>query len=316
VLSQLKDCRTQITVLLSAAEKQASEFESKLKAVEIKLEERKCQHSTPKAGKLKGTGSTFTCIGMGHQVHSELAEDRISYELRIQELETLLSSQHKENSMLNDKLVEAEKMTYDVVHDLLGVKSNISNVVTLLGQQQAELLLQNGCNNSPDDAQEKEEALENLTSQLNDFIQERESWLEEIKQKQAEVLAARLSTDKLRERDKRLIEENNKFKAESIGQQKRIGDLEQEMRKLSGQQNLQQRIQHHAKIKDENNALRIQNDELSGKLRRAELLYARVNDELSKYRSADGKQPFLDIDEEQRLCNMLQVMSDGFEQSI
>jgi hypothetical protein len=26
---------------------------------------------------------------------------------------------------------------------------------TLLGQQQAELLLQNGCNNSPDDAQEK-----------------------------------------------------------------------------------------------------------------------------------------------------------------
>jgi hypothetical protein len=41
-----------------------------------------------------------------------------------------------------------------------------------------------------------------------------------------------------------------------------------------------------------------------------------VNDELSKYRSADGKQPFLDIDEEQRLCNMLQVMSDGFEQSI
>ncbi|CAK9267106.1 unnamed protein product [Sphagnum jensenii] len=299
-------CCANLSFLIMLSEKQASEFESKLKAVEIKLEERKCQHSTPKAGKLKGTGSTFTCIGMGHQVHSELAEDRISYELRIQELETLLSSQHKENSMLNDKLVEAEKMTYDVVHDLLGVKSNISNVVTLLGQQQAELLLQNGCNNSPDDAQEKEEALENLTSQLNDFIQERESWLEEIKQKQAEVLAARLSTDKLRERDKRLIEENNKFKAESIGQQKRIGDLEQEMRKLSGQQNLQQRIQHHAKIKDENNALRIQNDELSGKLRRAELLYARVNDELSKYRSADGKQPFLDIDEEQRLCNMLQ----------
>ncbi len=30
MLSQLKDCRTQITVLLSAAEKQASEFESKV----------------------------------------------------------------------------------------------------------------------------------------------------------------------------------------------------------------------------------------------------------------------------------------------
>jgi hypothetical protein len=41
----------------------------------------------------------------------------------------------------------------------------------------------------------------------------------------------------------------NHVQAESIEQQKRIGDLEQEMRKLSGQQNLQQRIQHHAKIK-------------------------------------------------------------------
>jgi hypothetical protein len=41
----------------------------------------------------------------------------------------------------------------------------------------------------------------------------------------------------------------NRVQAESIVQQKRIGDLEQEMRKLSGQQNLQQRIQHHAKIK-------------------------------------------------------------------
>ncbi len=37
-----------------------------------------------------------------------------------------------QKSMLNDKLVEAEKMTYDVVHDLLGVKSNISNVVVHL----------------------------------------------------------------------------------------------------------------------------------------------------------------------------------------
>jgi len=32
-------------------------------------------------------------------------------------------------------------------------------------------------------------------------------------------------------------------------QQKVSGDLEQEVKKLSGQQNLQQRIKHHAKIK-------------------------------------------------------------------
>ena len=127
-------------------------------------------------------------------------------------------------------------------------------------------------------------------------------------------------------------------------QQKKIGDLELEIKKLSGQQNLQQRIKHHAKIKvpihvkarcfqilsvrssegtiganaykfwvvycvqqDENNSLRIQNDELSGKLRRAELLYTRVCDELAKYRTAEGKLPVLNIDEEQRLRNRLTV---------
>jgi kinesin family protein 15 len=125
-------------------------------------------------------------------------------------------------------------------------------------------------------------------------------------------------------------------------QQKKVGDLELEIKKLSGQQNLQQRIKHHAKIKvlihvkprcfqilsvrssegtvvaykfwvvycvqqDENNSLRIQNDELSGKLRRAELLYTRVCDELAKYRTAEGKLPVLNIDEEQRLRNKLTV---------
>jgi hypothetical protein len=39
------------------------------------------------------------------------------------------------------------------------------------------------------------------------------------------------------------------MQAENFAHQIRIGDLEQEVRKLSGQQNLQQRIHHHAKIK-------------------------------------------------------------------
>jgi hypothetical protein len=53
--------------------------------------------------------------------------------------------------------------------------------------------------------------------------------------------------------------------------------------------------------------LRIQNDELSGKLRRSKLLHARVSDELSKYRIAEGKAPLLNFDEEQRLCTKVQV---------
>lgn len=117
------------------------------------------------------------------------------------------------------------------------------------------------------------------------------SWLEEISRKQAEMVAARLSAEKLRVRDDTLTAENEKLKVfitffvesvravsyipskptvvvglsmaacipplnwllmmqtQSAGLQKRIGELEQEIKKLSGQQNLQQRIHHHAKIK-------------------------------------------------------------------
>jgi len=55
--------------------------------------------------------------------------------------------------------------------------------------------------------------------------------------------------------------------------------------------------------------LRIQNDELSGKLRRSKLLHARVSDELAKYRIAEGKTPLLNFDEEHRLRTIVQVSS-------
>ena len=134
-----------------------------LKAVETKLEERvNTQSAIPRGPKLKGTGSTFKCIGMGHQVDAEWDQERESYERRIEELETELGFQQKEVirplqsykylialilhtslcdvvpvlipqmcvqvCMLNGKLAGAEQMTRDVLSDLLGVKSDMTNV--------------------------------------------------------------------------------------------------------------------------------------------------------------------------------------------
>lgn len=71
-----------------------------LKAVETKLEERvNSQPTLSKGPKLKGTGSTFACIGMGHQVNSELNAERQMYERRIEELEIELSDQQREVNM-------------------------------------------------------------------------------------------------------------------------------------------------------------------------------------------------------------------------
>lgn len=43
-------------------------------------------------------------------------------------------------------------------------------------------------------------------------------------------------------------------------------------------------------------------------MRRSELMFARVKDELERYRIAAGKTPFPNIDEEQRLRSKLQVL--------
>ena len=58
---------------------------------------------------------------------------------------------------------------------------------------------------------------------------------------------------------------------------------------------------------EENNTLRAQHEEISGRLRRTEALLARVSDELARYRTADGRTPYISIDEEQKLRNKLQV---------
>lgn len=53
--------------------------------------------------------------------------------------------------------------------------------------------------------------------------------------------------------------------------------------------------------------LKIQNEGLSVKLRRAELILSRVKDELARYRAAIGKAPDINFDEEQRLKSKLKV---------
>ena len=75
------------------------------------------------------------------------------------------------------------------------------------------------------------------------------SWLEEINRRQAEMMTARVAAEKLRQRDQLCVAENEALKIENATQKKKLLELEAEVKKLSGQQNLQQRIHHHAKIK-------------------------------------------------------------------
>lgn len=58
---------------------------------------------------------------------------------------------------------------------------------------------------------------------------------------------------------------------------------------------------------EENNILKIQNEDLSTKLRRMEVMLSRVKEELARLRASIGRNPYIDYDEEQRLSMKLKV---------
>ncbi|URE45943.1 KISc [Musa troglodytarum] len=143
--------------------------------------------------------------------------------------------------MLNTRLAQAESMTHDVIRDLLGVKLDMTD----------------------------QEAIK-LRKELNEFIQERQSWLHEIKLRHTEMVDARMMAEKLRQREQFISTEN-------------------EM------------------LKEENTLLKIENEDLNVRLRRSEEVLLRVKEELARYRLSFGKDPCIDFDKEEQLRMKLQV---------
>ncbi|KAI3847328.1 hypothetical protein MKW92_005569 [Papaver armeniacum] len=292
------------------------------------------------AVKSRGSGSPFKCIGLGltQQIKSEKDEELTAGRIRIKELEALAVNRQKEvrvlthrfdfcfcsdtekshNSfiilvnflsfsqifMLNARLAAAESMTHDVIRDLLGVKLDMTNYASLVDHQQA-LKVTDKARPETDESSGKDHEVVKLKQQLNAFIEERQGWLEEINQRHAEMVALQVACEKLRQRDQFLTTESEMLKIENVNHKKKVMDLEDEAKKLSGQQNLQQRIHHHAKIKEENNVLKAHNEDLSAKLRRSEIILSRVKEELARYRASEGRSPFINFDEEQRLHKKL-----------
>ncbi|KAL7118896.1 hypothetical protein ACP275_02G029800 [Erythranthe tilingii] len=312
---EISQCKAHISELNMHAEAQASEYKQKFKALEAMVEQVKSEvpppHSTSSSSnkleknssKSKGSGSPFKCIGLGlvQQIKSEKDEEGRQ---RIEELEALAVSRQKEIFMLKARLAATESMTHDVIRDLLGVKLNMKNYANLMDNQQLHSLMEAAQHHNVE-AEEKEKEVVNLKLQINEFVKERKGWLEEIERKQAETMAAHVALEKLRQQDQQLATENGMLKIDNGINKKRVAELEAEIKKLSGQQNIQQRIHHHAKIKEENNSLRCQNEDLSVKLRKTESILSRVKEELAQFRAANGRNPYIDFDEEEHLGKIL-----------
>ncbi|XP_021738486.1 kinesin-like protein KIN-12F [Chenopodium quinoa] len=320
--TEIAKCKAHITELALHAEAQASEYKHKFKELEAMVEQlkseevsnHKLEKNTSKGRgsaspfkakgsgspfKPKGSGSPFKCIGLGYQLRSEKDEDFSAERQRIEELEALALSRQKEIFTLNARLATAESMTHDVIRDLLGVKMDMSNYVTLLDKQAVKKIAEKAQldNIQPQD----QEVVNKLKKQLNEFIEERQRWLEEIDSKRAELVAAQNALEKHLQQEQFLASENEDLKVKIHNNSERVTELEGEVKKLSGQQNIQQRIHHHTKIKEENYELKSQNEDLCRRLRRAESYLTRIKEELAHYRSCNGRSPYISFDEEHRL---------------
>ncbi|KAH6772638.1 hypothetical protein C2S51_011042 [Perilla frutescens var. frutescens] len=316
--AEISQCKAHISELNLHAEAQASEYKQKFKALEAMVEQVKYEVSAPHStnsssnkmernpSKPRGSGSPFKCIGLGlvQQIKSERDEELTAGRQRIEELEGLAASRQKEIFMLKARLAATESMTHDVIRDLLGVKLNMKNYANLVDNQQLQSLIEVTQHHNVE-TEVKEQEVVSLKQQINEFLKERNGWLEEIERKQAELMAALVALEKLRQQDQLLATENEMLKAENASHKQRVMELEVEAKKLSGQQNIQQRIHHHAKIKDENNSLRCLNEELSLKLRKTEAILSRVKEELAQFRVANGKSAYINFDEEQLLHKKL-----------
>nr|XP_043629351.1 kinesin-like protein KIN-12F [Erigeron canadensis] len=317
--SEILQHKSHITELNLHAEAQAREYKQTFKTLEaMAADQVKLDVSAPyisnspskklekNASRSRGSGSPFKCIGIGlaQQMKSERDGELSVARQRIEELEALAASRQKEIFALNAKLAMSGSMTHDVLRDLLGIKLDMTTYSSLVNGHHIEEVNEKAQLHNVE-VQCKEEEVIKIKQQLNELVMERKGWLEEIERKQAEMIAAQVALEQLRQRDHLLSTENEMFKTEISNHKMKVFELETQVAKLSGQQNLQQRIHHHTKIKEENNFLKNENEELSRKLRRVDAILCHVQEEYANLRAACGKNSYyvetgLQVDEKLR----------------
>ncbi|KAG7582503.1 Kinesin motor domain [Arabidopsis suecica] len=313
--TEISQLSAHISELNLHAEAQAREYMHKFKELEAMAEQVKPEIHVSQAidsslskgsGKPRGSGSPFRCIGLGiaQQMRSEKDEELAAARLRIEELETVVATRQKEIFLLNSKLAKVDSMTHDINRVLLGVKQNVTNCASFLDSQQVLKITEMLQHNSSD-SRERDLEVSHLKQQLNEYNEERQGWIEEIEGKQTDLVTAQIKLEEHRQYEQLLKKENELLKKENVTHKRKVMELEGEMNKLSSHQNPEWRTRDQARIKEENNVLKLQLDELNLKLRRADVSVSRAKEELAFYRASSGKNPHSNFDKTHQLSTKL-----------
>ncbi|GAY35574.1 hypothetical protein CUMW_017130 [Citrus unshiu] len=250
---EIKRCKDYLSEVVLHSEAQASQYQQKYKTLEAMIREMQTNLSNTTAAaahaqdkieksstRLRGSSSPFRCIAsVVQQMNSEKDQELSAATLRIQKLEALAASRQKEVCMLNTRLAAAESMTHDVIRDLLGVKLDMTNYANLIDQEHVQKLVV-AAQQQTQELLAKEQIILNLRKRIEDLIEEHESCTSILKQREADILAAQINVEQLRERDQLLSAQNDMLKESSF---MKLGDRDTDFtRRLSYSEKLLPRV--------------------------------------------------------------------------
>ncbi|KAK2647075.1 hypothetical protein Ddye_022270 [Dipteronia dyeriana] len=298
---EIKQCKEYISEVVLHSEAQSSQYQHKYKTLEAMILEIKTNLFDPtstatasdktekSSARTRGSSSPFRCISsVVQQMNLEKKDQELSTARhRIEELEALAAARQKEVCMLNARLAAAESMTHDVIRDLLGVKLDMTNYANLIDQQNVKKLVV-AAHQQTEDFLAKEQIILNLRKQIDNVVKESESCISEMKRKEADMLAAEVTAEKLQERDQLLSAQNEMLKMDKTNLLRRITELDDMVKTLLGTQSTPEHIQQTSKIKE--NHLQKPGDaaDFSRRQEHSVKLLSRVNGELAQYRKSSG----------------------------
>ncbi|KAJ0979998.1 hypothetical protein J5N97_015472 [Dioscorea zingiberensis] len=252
---EIKKYREHVSELLLHSEAQSSLYQEKFKALEymiseVKTDPRPSNIAASAATRVEKTplrarrsGSPFRCISnLVQQMNCEKEQELSLARTRIEELEAVSAERQKEICMLSARLAAVESMTHDVIRDLLGVKLDMTNFANLVEEEQLDNLVERIQQQA---GETEENEILYLKKQIDDFLLERDSWLEEINERKAEMLACQVKVEQLQQRDQMLRAQNEMLKLDKANLHRKIAELDEAVKKLAGPQSIiHDRIQH------------------------------------------------------------------------
>eukprot|EP00743_Colponemidia_sp_Colp-15_P006160 GILK01006622.1.p1 GENE.GILK01006622.1~~GILK01006622.1.p1 ORF type:complete len:387 (+),score=126.41 GILK01006622.1:168-1163(+) len=153
--------------------------------------------------------------------------------------------------------------------------------------------------------------LARTAEELEESFKTKQEWIETMNRLREEEDRAYEENQIMKTRMETLVEERSKMDREVAMANLQIEELKKEVDKLTGHKNLNQKIQHHLKIKEENNTLKRDKLILTDDLKRKEDALHKLEGEVTKWRRLAGQEHFKEEDtEEYKLRLKLQARED------